>query len=115
MSYLLTHDAYTPQGIQAAVSAFSALCTATAQHHQTQSVLMITADETIIGEFLNYALASSVAELLSKRYPMARYFNTIEAYGGRPAGYQLLPFRFTRLDGEELLVNDAGEYLFCPP
>jgi sulfatase maturation enzyme AslB (radical SAM superfamily) len=31
-----------------------------------------------------------------------------------PATFHLLPFRFTRLNGKELLVNEAGEFLFTP-
>ena len=31
-----------------------------------------------------------------------------------PARFHLLPFRFTRLNGKELLVNEAGEFLFAP-
>lgn len=45
---------------------------------------------------------------------MARQFYTIDTYGGHADRYQLLPFRFTRLDGDELLVNEAGEYVFTP-
>ena len=45
---------------------------------------------------------------------MARNFYTSETYGGHPRRYELLPFRYTRLDGEELLVNEAGEYEFVP-
>lgn len=42
---------------------------------------------------------------------MPRTFYTKETYGGHPKQYHLLPFRFLRLDEEELLVNEAGEYL----
>ena len=45
---------------------------------------------------------------------MARQFYTIDTYGGHPRHYSLLPFRYTRLDNEELLVNEAGEYMFTP-
>jgi His-Xaa-Ser system radical SAM maturase HxsB len=47
---------------------------------------------------------------------MPRAFYPIEAYGDDPnAAYRLLPFRFMRLDtGEELLVNEAGEFLLAP-
>ncbi len=45
---------------------------------------------------------------------MSRDFYTIETYGGHPHRYDLLPFRYTRLDGEELLVNEAGEHIFVP-
>jgi His-Xaa-Ser system radical SAM maturase HxsB len=45
---------------------------------------------------------------------MARSFYSIETYGGKPHSYRLLPFRYTRVDGEELLVNEAGEYHFAP-
>jgi hypothetical protein len=46
---------------------------------------------------------------------MARTFYTSATYGGHPRRCELLPFRFTRLDDEELLVNEAGEYVFAPP
>jgi His-Xaa-Ser system radical SAM maturase HxsB len=45
---------------------------------------------------------------------MARTFYSIETYGGHPHRYNLLPFRYARFDGEELLVNEAGEYEFVP-
>jgi His-Xaa-Ser system radical SAM maturase HxsB len=45
---------------------------------------------------------------------MARQFYTIDTYGGHAHHYQLLPFRYTRLDDQELLVNEAGEYHFAP-
>jgi His-Xaa-Ser repeat-associated upstream radical SAM protein len=44
---------------------------------------------------------------------MPRQFYTIETYGGHAHDYRLLPFRFLRLDGDELLVNEAGEYLIA--
>ena len=28
--------------------------------------------------------------------------------------YYLLPFRFERFEDQELLVNEVGDYLFCP-
>ena len=45
---------------------------------------------------------------------MTRQFYTIDAYGGHAQLYRLLPFRFTRIDSEELIVNEAGEFLFVP-
>lgn len=45
---------------------------------------------------------------------MARQFYSYETLNPRPKSFQLLPFRFTRLDGTELIVNEAGEYLFVP-
>lgn len=42
---------------------------------------------------------------------MTHSFYTRESFGGTPRRYHLLPFRFTRLDPSELLVNEAGEYL----
>jgi len=44
---------------------------------------------------------------------MTRFFYTRESFGGAPPRYRLLPFRFTRLDAAELLVNEAGEYLIA--
>jgi His-Xaa-Ser system radical SAM maturase HxsB len=38
-----------------------------------------------------------------------------ESYRPQDSGYQLLPFRFQRWPGEEvLLVNDTGEFIFLP-
>jgi His-Xaa-Ser system radical SAM maturase HxsB len=45
---------------------------------------------------------------------MARQFYSIENFAPTPAQISLLPFQFTRLDGQELLVNEAGEFLFAP-
>ena len=46
---------------------------------------------------------------------MARLFYTIDTYGGHAKKYFLLPFRFIGLDHEnELLVNEAGEFLMVP-
>lgn len=45
---------------------------------------------------------------------MARAFYTIDTYGGHARTYHLLPFRYTRIDDNELLVNEAGEYVFTP-
>jgi His-Xaa-Ser system radical SAM maturase HxsB len=45
---------------------------------------------------------------------MARQFYSIENFAPSPAQISLLPFQFTRLDGQELLVNEAGEFLFVP-
>ena len=46
---------------------------------------------------------------------MARSFYPLEQFAGAPAGFHLLPFRFIRMNGKELLVNEAGEFLFAPP
>ena len=45
---------------------------------------------------------------------MARAFYPLERFAPAPAAFRLLPFRFTRLNGKELLVNEAGEFLFAP-
>jgi His-Xaa-Ser system radical SAM maturase HxsB len=45
---------------------------------------------------------------------VARQFFSPEAYGPKVSDYQLLPFRFTRLNGREILVNECGEFLFAP-
>ena len=45
---------------------------------------------------------------------MARVFHPSEHFAPVPQQVNLLPFRFTRLAGQELLVNEAGEYLFAP-
>ena len=45
---------------------------------------------------------------------MARVFYPLERFAPRPARFYLLPFRFTRSNGKELLVNEAGEFLFAP-
>jgi His-Xaa-Ser system radical SAM maturase HxsB len=45
---------------------------------------------------------------------MARSFYPVETFAPKPKGVSLLPFRFTRLHGQELLVNEAGEFLFAP-
>ncbi len=46
---------------------------------------------------------------------MARVFYPPESYATSRAEYRLLPFRFLRLDDEqELLVNEAGEYVVAP-
>ena len=29
-------------------------------------------------------------------------------------GYKLLPFKFTRINSKELIVNEVGDYLFVP-
>jgi His-Xaa-Ser system radical SAM maturase HxsB len=45
---------------------------------------------------------------------MPRKFQTPEAFGTAPHSYHLLPFRFCRLNQEqEILVNEAGEYLIA--
>lgn len=45
---------------------------------------------------------------------MPRTFYSAENFAPVPRSVSLLPFRFTRLLGKELLVNEAGEYLFAP-
>lgn len=45
---------------------------------------------------------------------MPRVFYPAEQLAPVPTSLSLLPFRFTRLDGQELLVNEAGEFLFAP-
>ena len=45
---------------------------------------------------------------------MPRTFYPAENFAPVPRSISLLPFRFTRLFGKELLVNEAGEYLFAP-
>ena len=45
---------------------------------------------------------------------MARAFYPLERFAPVPPTFHLLPFRFTRLNGKELLVNEAGEFLFVP-
>jgi His-Xaa-Ser system radical SAM maturase HxsB len=46
---------------------------------------------------------------------MARVFYPLESYSSSQSGYRLLPFRFLRLDkGNELLVNEVGEFLIAP-
>ena len=45
---------------------------------------------------------------------MARSFYPPEAFSPRPSQFFLLPFRFTRFNDQELLVNEAGEFLLAP-
>lgn len=45
---------------------------------------------------------------------MSRSFYPLEKFAPRPTTIRPLPFRFMRLFGEELLVNEAGEFLFAP-
>ena len=45
---------------------------------------------------------------------MARTFYPSEVFRAPASHVELLPFKFTRLNGRELLVNEAGEYLFAP-
>ena len=45
---------------------------------------------------------------------MARFFYPRERLAPAPTAFHLLPFKFTRLHGKELLVNEAGEFLFAP-
>lgn len=45
---------------------------------------------------------------------MARVFYPRERFASAPTAFHLLPFKFTRFDGKELLVNEAGEFLFAP-
>src|SRR5271156_2369400 len=45
---------------------------------------------------------------------MARSFYPLRNFAPQPTQISLLPFRFARLHGQELLVNEAGEFLFTP-
>jgi His-Xaa-Ser system radical SAM maturase HxsB len=46
---------------------------------------------------------------------MARVFYPVESYSPSEPGYRLLPFRFLRLEnGNEILVNEAGEFVLAP-
>jgi His-Xaa-Ser system radical SAM maturase HxsB len=45
---------------------------------------------------------------------MARSFFPAEHYAPEPKQVSLLPFRFARISGQELLVNEAGEFLLVP-
>lgn len=45
---------------------------------------------------------------------MARVFYPLERFAPAAERFHLLPFRFTRLNGKELLVNEAGEFLSVP-
>src|ERR1700676_432488 len=45
---------------------------------------------------------------------MPRVFHPLERFALTPREFHLLPFRFTRLNEKELLVNEAGEFLFVP-
>jgi His-Xaa-Ser system radical SAM maturase HxsB len=45
---------------------------------------------------------------------MSRDFYPLENFSPVPSKVSLLPLRFTRLNGKELLVNEAGEFLFAP-
>jgi His-Xaa-Ser system radical SAM maturase HxsB len=45
---------------------------------------------------------------------MSRSFYPLENFAPEPKQVSLLPFRFTRLEGQELLVNEAGEFIFVP-
>ena len=45
---------------------------------------------------------------------MARHFHPRERLAPPPTAFHLLPFKFTRFQGKELLVNEAGEFLFAP-
>jgi len=45
---------------------------------------------------------------------MARSFYALQHFAADPKKISLLPFQFTRLHGQELLVNEAGEFLFAP-
>ena len=45
---------------------------------------------------------------------MARSFYGLQHFAAEPTNISLLPFRFSRLHGQELLVNEAGEFLFAP-
>lgn len=45
---------------------------------------------------------------------MARSFYPIEKFAPAPSRFSLLPFRFTRCNEKELIVNEAGEFIFAP-
>src|ERR1700728_4562353 len=45
---------------------------------------------------------------------MARSFYPLLNFAPKVTNLSLLPFRFTRLHGQELLVNEAGEFVFAP-
>lgn len=45
---------------------------------------------------------------------MARVFYPRERLASPPTAFHMLPFKFTRFQGKELLVNEAGEFLFAP-
>src|SRR5271156_1863622 len=45
---------------------------------------------------------------------MARTFYPLQSFAPEPTQVSLLPFQFTRLHGHEILVNEAGEFLFTP-
>lgn len=45
---------------------------------------------------------------------MTRSFYPREDFSPKPSSVSLLPFRFTRLNRQELLVNEAGEFLLVP-
>jgi len=45
---------------------------------------------------------------------MGRVFYQRDTFTPTPTSVSLLPFRFIRLNGKELLVNEAGEFLFAP-
>jgi His-Xaa-Ser system radical SAM maturase HxsB len=45
---------------------------------------------------------------------MARTFYPLQTFAPVPTQVSLLPFQFTRLHGHEILVNEAGEFLFTP-
>jgi uncharacterized protein len=46
---------------------------------------------------------------------MTNRFHPLSHYLSDQAGYKLLPFRFMRIDGEVLIVNEIGEFLFLDP
>jgi His-Xaa-Ser system radical SAM maturase HxsB len=43
---------------------------------------------------------------------MARSFYALQEFAPAPKHFSLLPFRFTRFSEKELLVNEAGEFIF---
>lgn len=45
---------------------------------------------------------------------MPRSFYSLQDFSPVPSTISLLPFRFVRLSDQELLVNEAGEYLIAP-
>lgn len=64
--HVLTRDVYTPEAIDAGITAFATLLRASAHHDQAQSVIDVTSsDDRVTRELLNYILATSAQELLS--------------------------------------------------
>lgn len=45
---------------------------------------------------------------------MPRTFHSRDTFSPKPSSISLLPFRFLRISDKELVVNEAGEFLFAP-